>query len=47
MVPRYVEFIAQMPKTPTEEIRKQALRDLGVTSATYDRVAFTHANTRL
>ena len=46
MVPRYVEFIAQMPKTPTEKIRKQALRDLGVTSATYDRVAVTHANTR-
>ena len=46
MVPRYVEFIGQMPKTPTQKIRKQALRDLGVTSATYDRVAVTHANTR-
>ncbi len=39
MVPRYVEFIDAMPKTPTEKIRKQALRDLGVTPATYDREA--------
>ena len=46
MVPRYVEFIAQMPKTPTEKIRKQALRDLGVTSTTYDRLASTSARTR-
>ena len=46
MVPRYVEFMAQMPKTPTEKIRKQALRDLGVTPTTYDRVASTGPRTR-
>ena len=46
MVPRYVEFIAQMPKTPTEKIRKQALRELGVTPATYDRESSRRSPTR-
>jgi crotonobetaine/carnitine-CoA ligase len=37
MVPRYVEYIAELPKTPTAKVRKQALRDAGVTPGTYDR----------
>lgn len=39
MVPRYVEFMAELPKTPTAKIRKQQLREQGVTTATYDRTA--------
>lgn len=36
MVPRYVEFIHQLPKTPTERIQKFELRKLGVGKA-WDR----------
>jgi crotonobetaine/carnitine-CoA ligase len=39
MVPRYVEFAASLPKTPTGKIQKYPLRERGVTSATWDRVA--------
>ena len=38
-VPRYVEFISDMPKTPTEKLRKHILREAGVTPATWDREA--------
>ena len=38
-VPRYVEFISDMPKTPTEKLRKHVLREAGVTPATWDREA--------
>ena len=38
-VPRYVEFINDMPKTPTEKLRKHVLREAGVTPATWDREA--------
>lgn len=37
MVPRYIEFFEQLPKTPTEKIQKQLLRDRGLTVQTYDR----------
>lgn len=37
MVPRYVEFLIELPKTPTAKIRKQQLRDRGLTPDTYDR----------
>jgi len=37
MVPRYVEFLERLPKTPTEKIQKQELRARGITAATYDR----------
>ena len=37
MVPRYVECIAELPKTPTGEIQKLPLREIGVTSTTWDR----------
>ncbi|MDP6353258.1 MAG: AMP-binding protein [Alphaproteobacteria bacterium] len=38
-VPRYVEFVAALEKTATGKHRKQALRDAGVTAATWDRDA--------
>lgn len=37
MVPRYVDFLPELPKTPTAKIRKQALRERGVTAACHDR----------
>lgn len=36
MVPRYLRFMEDLPRTPTEKIRKQALRDEGVTPDTHD-----------
>lgn len=39
MVPRYVEFMAELPKTPTAKIRKQQLREVGINALTYDRTA--------
>ena len=39
MVPRYLEFADALPKTPTEKVRKAALREAGVTGATWDREA--------
>lgn len=37
MLPRYVDFVAEMPKTPTGKIQKFVLRELGVTVTTWDR----------
>ncbi len=37
-VPRYVEFVDELPKTPNLKIQKQKLREAGVTPATWDRV---------
>jgi crotonobetaine/carnitine-CoA ligase len=39
MVPRYVEFMAELPKTPTAKVRKQQLREIGLNAQTYDRTA--------
>jgi len=36
-VPRYLEFVEALDKTASGKIRKQALRDAGVTEATWDR----------
>jgi crotonobetaine/carnitine-CoA ligase len=36
-VPRFVEFVAELDKTPTGKLRKQDLRDAGVSDATWDR----------
>ncbi len=36
-VPRYMEFVGELDKTPTGKLRKQDLRDAGVTPATWDR----------
>ena len=38
-VPRYVEFVSDMPKTPTEKLRKHILREAGITPKTWDREA--------
>ncbi|HVA09509.1 MAG TPA: hypothetical protein VNG12_22500, partial [Acidimicrobiales bacterium] len=37
MLPRYVEVIDEMPKTPTNKIKKHILREQGVSSETWDR----------
>jgi crotonobetaine/carnitine-CoA ligase len=39
MVPRYIEFASELPKTPTGKIQKYELRQHGVTATTWDRVA--------
>lgn len=36
-VPRYVEFVDSLPKTPTNKIQKSELRKLGITLDTWDR----------
>ena len=36
-VPRYVEFVESLPKTPNEKIQKSRLREAGITGATWDR----------
>jgi crotonobetaine/carnitine-CoA ligase len=38
MVPRYLEVLAELPRTPSEKVRKTELRDAGVTPGTWDRV---------
>jgi crotonobetaine/carnitine-CoA ligase len=38
MVPRFVEFVEELPKTPTEKVRKTALRETGVNENTWDLV---------
>lgn len=39
-VPRYIEYVGELDKTPTGKLRKQDLRDAGITNATWDREAF-------
>jgi len=39
MVPRYVEVVESLPKTPTEKVRKVELRAQGITPTTWDREA--------
>jgi carnitine-CoA ligase len=39
MVPRYVEVVPELPRTPSHKIMKAQLRAEGVTPATWDRVA--------
>lgn len=36
-VPRFVRFASALPKTPSEKVRKVALREEGITPDTYDR----------
>ena len=36
-VPRYVEFMDSLPKTPTERVEKYKLRQMGITPNTWDR----------
>jgi crotonobetaine/carnitine-CoA ligase len=39
MVPRYIEFVDELPKTPTDRVRKKELRERGVGQRTWDREA--------
>jgi carnitine-CoA ligase len=39
MLPRFVDFADALPKTPTEKVRKVALREAGVTASTWDASA--------
>lgn len=36
-VPRYVEFVESLPKTPTDRVQKNLLREAGITENTWDR----------
>jgi carnitine-CoA ligase len=36
-VPRYIEFVSELDKTASGKVRKQAMRDAGVTDSTWDR----------
>ena len=36
-VPRYIEYIEEIPKTTNEKVRKNVLRDQGITPDTWDR----------
>jgi carnitine-CoA ligase len=36
-VPRYLEFVPELPKTPTNRIEKYRLREIGITENTWDR----------
>lgn len=36
-VPRYIEFMDALPKTPTERVQKYQLRQAGITANTWDR----------
>ncbi len=36
-VPRYVEFAPSLPKTPTDRVQKNRLREAGITPNTWDR----------
>lgn len=36
-VPRYMEFVENLPYTPTNKVQKFKLREIGVTEATWDR----------
>lgn len=38
-VPRYLRFVAEMPKTPSQRVQKAELRKLGITADTHDRTA--------
>jgi crotonobetaine/carnitine-CoA ligase len=38
-VPRYIEFMSELPKTPSHKLQKQKLRDRGLSPETWDREA--------
>jgi crotonobetaine/carnitine-CoA ligase len=45
-IPRYVEFLDALPKTPTAKVQKAQLRQAGITAATWDREAAGYKVTR-
>ena len=36
-VPRYIEYLSELPKTPSMKVQKAKLRDRGLTPQTWDR----------
>lgn len=38
-VPRYLRFVDELPKTPSQRVQKAALRGLGITADTHDRAS--------
>jgi crotonobetaine/carnitine-CoA ligase len=36
-IPRYIEYVAEIPKTANEKVRKNVLREQGITPNTWDR----------
>lgn len=45
MVPRYLEAIHELPRTPTEKVRKKQLREQGVGPHTWDRTRWPEDRT--
>ena len=43
-VPRYFRFVAELPKTANDKVRKAVLREEGITKDTYDRAASSTSN---
>ncbi|TKG72280.1 AMP-binding protein [Prauserella endophytica] len=41
-IPRFVRFVDALPKTPSEKVRKAALRESGITADTFDRQEKVH-----
>jgi len=39
MIPRFIRFVSSLPKTGTERVQKNKLRDEGITPDTWDREA--------
>ena len=39
MIPRYIRIVQGLPRTPTEKVQKNVLRDQGLTADTWDREA--------
>jgi len=38
-IPRYIEYVNAIPKTPTQKIQKNKLRERGLTETAWDRQA--------
>jgi crotonobetaine/carnitine-CoA ligase len=38
MIPRYVDVLDQLPRTPTEKIEKRTLIERGISATTWDRL---------
>ncbi|MEW6473527.1 MAG: AMP-binding protein [Actinomycetota bacterium] len=45
-VPRYIEFLDELPHTPTQKVQKYKLREAGVTPSTWDREVAGYRVTR-
>ena len=38
-IPRYIDFVDEIPKTPSQKIQKNKLRERGLSVAVWDREA--------